>query len=43
MDLALGYRLTEHVQVKLQYSFGDKRGSDAEGNHLGAMQVTVRF
>jgi hypothetical protein len=31
------------VQVKLQYSFGDKRGPDQEGNHLGAMQVTVRF
>ena len=43
MDLALGYRLTEHVQLKLQYSFGDKRGPDQEGNHLGAMQVTVRF
>ncbi len=43
LDLALGYRFTEHVQVKLQYSVGDKRGSDQEGNHLGAMQVTVRF
>lgn len=42
-DLALGYRLTEHVQLKLQYSVGDKRGNDVEGNHLGAMQVTVRF
>lgn len=42
-DLALGYRFTEHVQLKLQYSVGDKRGNDAEGNHLGAMQVTVRF
>lgn len=43
LDLALGYRFTEHVQVKLQYSLGDKRGNDQEGNHLGAMQVTVRF
>ena len=42
-DLALGYRLTERVRVKLQYSVGDKRGNDREGNHLGAMQVTVRF
>jgi phosphate-selective porin len=42
-DLALGYRVSERVQVKLQYSVGDKRGNDAEGNHLGAMQVTVRF
>lgn len=42
-DLALGYRFTEHVQVKLQYSVGDKRGNDQEGNHLGAMQVTVKF
>lgn len=42
-DLALGYRFTERVQVKLQYSVGDKRGNDREGNHLGAMQVTVRF
>lgn len=43
LDLALGYRFTEHVQVKLQYSLGDKRGNDQEGNHLGTMQVTVRF
>jgi hypothetical protein len=42
-DLALGYRVSERVQVKLQYSVGDKRGNDAEGNHLSAMQVTVRF
>lgn len=42
-DLAVGYRVTEHVQVKLQYSVGDKRGNDAEGDHLGAMQVIMRF
>jgi hypothetical protein len=42
-DLALGYRVSENVQVKLQYSVGDKRGHDVEGNHLGALQVTVRF
>lgn len=42
-DLALGWRVTERVQVKLQYSIGDKRGNDREGNHLGALQVTVRF
>ncbi len=42
-DLALGYRFSERVQMKLQYSVGDKRGNDREGHHLGAMQVTVRF
>ena len=42
-DLALGYRFTEHAQLKLQYSVGDKLGDDPEGNHLGALQFTLRF
>ncbi|MGV3664374.1 MAG: porin [Prosthecobacter sp.] len=42
-DLALGYRFTEHLQLKLQYSVGDKDGPDQEGDHLGAMQLTVKF
>lgn len=43
VDLALGCRLSRHVQAKVQYSVGDKHGTDAEGNHLLATQLTVRF
>jgi len=43
LDLALGHRLSRNMQAKLQYSFAERTGQDQEGNHLLAVQVTVRF
>ena len=42
-DLALGCRINRHTQLKLQYSVGDKRGADPEGDHLLAAEMTVKF
>jgi len=42
-DLALGHRLSRHVQAKLQYSIAERAGEDNEGDHLLAAQITVRF
>jgi predicted porin len=43
LDLAAGYRLSAHMQLKLQYNFqrGDIDGRSA--GHLAAAQFTVRF
>jgi hypothetical protein len=43
LDLALGHRLSRNLQAKLQYSLAERTGSDQEGNHLLAAQVTLRF
>lgn len=43
MDAALGWRFSTHLQAKLQYSLAGKQGPDAEGNHLVAGMVTLRF
>lgn len=40
IDCALGYRLTNHLQLKLQYSLGHQ---SADWNHTVAGQATVRF
>ena len=42
-DLSLGWRISRHVQAKIQYSIGDKAGDDPEGDQLLATQLTVRF
>jgi len=42
-DIAFGWRVSENIQTKLQYSLGDKSGREPEGNHLGAMQVIMKF
>lgn len=42
-DLSLGWRISRHVQAKIQYSVGDKAGADAEGGQLLATQLTIRF
>ena len=42
-DIALGWRLSENIQAKLQYSLGDKSGQEPEGNHLGALQLVMKF
>lgn len=42
-DLALGHRLSRHLQAKLQYSLAGRSGPHDEGEHLLAAQITVRF
>jgi hypothetical protein len=42
IDAALGYRFTDYLQAKLQYSFS-RQDSAQEGEHLVATQVTVKF
>jgi hypothetical protein len=42
IDAALGYRFTDHLQGKLQYSFSHQN-SPQEGEHLVAAQLTVKF
>ncbi len=43
IDLALGYRLTRHLQGKVQYSFGHREAALQQGEQLVAAQVTMRF
>jgi len=43
IDLAGGYRLTPHAQLKLQYSFQQETSRPRDHNHLFAAQFTVRF
>ena len=42
-DTALGYRLTPHTQLKLQYSFQHETSSVRDISHMIAAQFTVRF
>ena len=42
-DLAVGYRFNRSLQGKVQYSYGHERGPNANGDHLLAAQVTLRF
>jgi hypothetical protein len=41
-DAALGYRFTDYLQGKLQYSF-THQDSSQEGGHLVAAQLTLKF
>jgi hypothetical protein len=43
IDLAAGYRFTDHTQLKLQYSLQHEENSRREFNHLVAAQFTIRF
>src|SRR6266850_490274 len=43
IDVAGTYRLSTHVQLKLQYSFQHETTAPGEDNHLLATQFTVRF
>jgi len=43
IDVALGYRLSEHMQLKLQYSLLDERPAQNRYNNLLAAQFTLRF
>lgn len=42
-DVALGYRLTAHHQLKVQYSLQQEDGAASDPAHLFAAQLTVRF
>jgi len=42
-DIAAGYRLTSHAQLKLQYSFQKETSGPGDDNHLFAAQFTLRF
>ena len=41
VDAALGYRFTNYLQTKIQYSFTD--GDHQKGNNLFAIQLTLKF
>ncbi|MBM3876083.1 MAG: hypothetical protein FJ386_05100 [Verrucomicrobia bacterium] len=43
VDTAFGWRLSRHVQGKLQYSFSHQKGTSQQGEQLLAAQVTLRF
>src|SRR5881296_1520518 len=42
IDLAAGYRLTSHTQLKVQYDFQHETTGPGDNNHLFAAQFTVR-
>ncbi len=42
-DAALGYRFTEHIQLKVQYSVQHERSPTREISHLFGGQFTVKF
>jgi hypothetical protein len=42
IDAAVGYRFTDYLQGKLQYSFSHQ-GSSPEAGHLVGVQLTVKF
>ena len=42
-DVAAGYRISAHTQVKLQYSFQHEEKGGSEIAHTIGAQFTVRF
>jgi hypothetical protein len=42
LDAALGYRFTDYLQGKVQYSFSHQDSSQ-EGENLVAAQLTLKF
>jgi len=43
IDASMGYRFNPNIQAKIQYSFLDQGAPLPEGQHLVAMQFTIRF
>jgi len=43
IDAALGYRFTDYLQAKFQYSLSHRDASFQEGEHLVAGQLTLKF
>jgi hypothetical protein len=42
IDAAVGYRFTDYLQGKVQYSIS-QQASAQEGEHLVAIQLTVKY
>ncbi len=42
-DLGLGYRFTEHLQLKAQYNLEKFEGGERDYGHTFALQLTARF
>ena len=43
LDAALGYRFTNYLQLKLQYSLSHREADPQEGEHLLGTQLTLKF
>jgi len=43
IDTALGYRFTDYLQLKLQYSLSHREAEFQEGEHLFGAQLTLKF
>jgi hypothetical protein len=43
LDVALGYDIDPHAELKLEYGIGDQAGTDTNGDHLFAAQLLYRF
>ena len=43
VDTALGYRFTNYLQLKLQYSLSHREADFQEGEHLFGAQLTLKF
>jgi hypothetical protein len=43
IDAAVGYRFTNYLQLKLQYSFSHREAEVQEGEHLFGAQLTFKF
>jgi hypothetical protein len=43
VDAALGYRFTDYLQTKIQYSFSHQDASLQQGEQLVAVQLTIKF
>lgn len=43
IDSALGYRFSQHLQAKVQYSYTHEQGKLQQGEQLVAAQVTLKF
>lgn len=43
VDLAVGYRFTSHIQLKVQYSYQHETSGPGYDNHLLGAQLTTRF
>jgi hypothetical protein len=43
IDTVLGYRFTNYLQLKMQYSFSHGVAGLHEDAHLAAIQLTLKF
>jgi hypothetical protein len=43
VDGAIGYRFTQHIQTKVQYSYSHQKGAIQQGEQMAAVQLTIKF